>query len=196
MEEKTTKSILDTPIEELELSIRSYNCLKRANLHTVGDLGKLTEEDFLKVRNLGRKSIDEVIAKLSAYGVEISDRVSPEFWVEKLKEMKPETFKKGSETMERIKATLKSYVDELQEKMSAAKTVEEIKKYEERILSITNSFEEIVSDKVALTETLSAATSKISSKMKDIDVKYHHRLKNDPEHKHSHNPFVNDEREL
>ena len=55
--------------EDMDLSVRSYNCLKRANIHTVGDLTKKTEDDMLRVRNLGRKSLDEVIEKLKSYGL-------------------------------------------------------------------------------------------------------------------------------
>ena len=51
------------------MSVRSYNCLKRANIQTVGDLTRKTEEDMLKVRNLGRKSLDEVIARLESFGL-------------------------------------------------------------------------------------------------------------------------------
>ena len=53
----------------MDLSVRSYNCLKRANIQTVGDLTCKTEEDMLKVRNLGKKSLDEVIARLESYGL-------------------------------------------------------------------------------------------------------------------------------
>ena len=61
-------------IEELDLSVRSYNCLKRAGIHTVDDLTKKTEDDMLKVRNLGKKSIDEVILKLESYGLKLKDK--------------------------------------------------------------------------------------------------------------------------
>ena len=61
--------ILEMNIEDMDLSVRSYNCLKRANIHTVEDLTMKTEDDMLKVRNLGRKSLDEVIAKLNSYGL-------------------------------------------------------------------------------------------------------------------------------
>ena len=60
--------ILEMSIEEMDLSVRSYNCLKRAGIHTIEDLTKKTEEDMLKVRNLGTKSLDEVILKLESYG--------------------------------------------------------------------------------------------------------------------------------
>lgn len=63
--------ILGKPIEELELSIRSYNCLKRAAIHTVEDLIKKTEDDMIKVRNLGRKSLDEIIKKLDDLGLSL-----------------------------------------------------------------------------------------------------------------------------
>ena len=71
-EDDKQQQILKMLIEEMDLSVRSYNCLKRANIHTVEDLTKKTEEDMLKVRNLGRKSLDEVIQKLDSYGLALS----------------------------------------------------------------------------------------------------------------------------
>ena len=59
---------LDLTIEELDLSVRSFNCLKRAGINTVEDLTNKSEEDMMKVRNLGRKSLEEVIAKLDSFG--------------------------------------------------------------------------------------------------------------------------------
>ena len=59
---------LEMTIEELDLSVRSFNCLKRAGINTVEDLISKTEEDMMKVRNLGRKSLDEVVAKLASLG--------------------------------------------------------------------------------------------------------------------------------
>lgn len=61
-------------IEEMDLSVRSYNCLKRAGIHTIEDLTKKTEEDMLKVRNLGTKSLDEVILKLESYGLKLKEQ--------------------------------------------------------------------------------------------------------------------------
>ena len=66
--------ILEMSIEDMDLSVRSYNCLKRANIHTVEDLTKKTEEDMLKVRNLGKKSLDEVILKLKGYGLSLKEQ--------------------------------------------------------------------------------------------------------------------------
>ena len=66
--------ILEKTIEDMDLSVRSYNCLKRANIHTVEDLTKKTEDDMLKVRNLGKKSLDEVIFKLESYGLKLMDK--------------------------------------------------------------------------------------------------------------------------
>lgn len=60
--------VLDMTIEELDLSVRSFNCLKRAGINTVEDLINKSEEDMMKVRNLGRKSLEEVIAKLDSFG--------------------------------------------------------------------------------------------------------------------------------
>ena len=64
---------LDMTIEELDLSVRSFNCLKRANINTVADLISKTEDEMMKVRNLGRKSLEEVIGKLEAMGLSLAD---------------------------------------------------------------------------------------------------------------------------
>ena len=66
-EEDKQQRVLEMSIEDMDLSVRSFNCLKRAGIHTVEDLTKKTEDDMLKVRNLGRKSLDEVIHKLEGY---------------------------------------------------------------------------------------------------------------------------------
>ncbi len=66
------EKVLEMTIEELDLSVRSFNCLKRAGINTVEDLIGKSEEDMMKVRNLGRKSLDEVIAKLSSLGFGLS----------------------------------------------------------------------------------------------------------------------------
>ena len=73
-EDDRQQKILAMAIEDMDLSVRSYNCLKRANIHTVEDLTKKTEEEMLKVRNLGRKSLDEVILKLQSYGLSLSNK--------------------------------------------------------------------------------------------------------------------------
>ncbi|MCL2165674.1 MAG: DNA-directed RNA polymerase subunit alpha [Clostridiales bacterium] len=63
--------ILDISIEELDLSVRSYNCLKRAGINTVGELIQKTEDDMMKVRNLGKKSLEEVYEKLGSLGLSL-----------------------------------------------------------------------------------------------------------------------------
>jgi DNA-directed RNA polymerase subunit alpha len=63
--------LLQTPIEELELSVRPYNCLKRAGIHTIGDLVQRTEEEIANVKNFGRKSLEEVTEKLRALGLSL-----------------------------------------------------------------------------------------------------------------------------
>ena len=68
------EKVLEMTIEELDLSVRSYNCLKRAGINTVEDLTNRTEEDMVKVRNLGRKSLEEVIGKLHALGQSFTRR--------------------------------------------------------------------------------------------------------------------------
>ena len=62
--------VLEMSIDELELSVRSYNCLKRAGINTVEELTNKTAEDMMKVRNLGKKSLEEVTAKLHELGLE------------------------------------------------------------------------------------------------------------------------------
>jgi len=66
-----TSTYLEKTIEDLDLSVRSYNCLKRAGIHTVGDLIERSESEMLKVRNLGQKSLDEVIRKLAELGLSL-----------------------------------------------------------------------------------------------------------------------------
>lgn len=72
-DEKQTKK-LEMSIEDLDLSVRSYNCLKRAGIHTVQDLVKKSEDDMLKVRNLGKKSLDEVMNKLQELGFNLRNK--------------------------------------------------------------------------------------------------------------------------
>lgn len=71
-EETKKEKVLEMTIEELDLSVRSYNCLKRAGINTVEDLISRTEEDMMKVRNLGRKSLEEVLQKLNALGLSLA----------------------------------------------------------------------------------------------------------------------------
>lgn len=72
-EEDTKSKVLDMSIEEMELSVRSYNCLKRAGINNIQDLTQKTKEEMLKVRNLGIKSIEEVSEKLTGYGLTFKD---------------------------------------------------------------------------------------------------------------------------
>lgn len=72
-EEEEKDKILEMTIEELDLSVRSYNCLKRAGINTVEELAQRTEEDMIKVRNLGRKSLEEVIHKLHELGLSLKE---------------------------------------------------------------------------------------------------------------------------
>ena len=72
--EDDKQQVLAMAIEDMDRSVRSYNCLKRASIHTVEDLTKKTEEEMLKVRNLGRKSLDEVILKLQSYGLSLAKK--------------------------------------------------------------------------------------------------------------------------
>jgi DNA-directed RNA polymerase subunit alpha len=71
-EETKKEKVLEMTIEELDLSVRSYNCLKRAGINTVEELITRTEEDMMKVRNLGRKSLEEVVQKLKSLGLSLA----------------------------------------------------------------------------------------------------------------------------
>ena len=70
-EDNEKEKVLEMNIDELELSVRSYNCLKRAGINTVEELCNKTSEDMMKVRNLGRKSLEEVLAKLKELGLSL-----------------------------------------------------------------------------------------------------------------------------
>ena len=72
-EEDTREKLLEEPIENLELSVRSFNCLKRSGISTVGDLTNKTQADMMKVKNLGKKSLEEVIAKLHELGFDLKE---------------------------------------------------------------------------------------------------------------------------
>ena len=71
-EDDEKEKVLEMSIDELELSVRSYNCLKRAGINTVQELTNRTPEDMMKVRNLGRKSLEEVLAKLKELGLQLN----------------------------------------------------------------------------------------------------------------------------
>ena len=71
-EDDEKEKVLEMSIDELELSVRSYNCLKRAGINTVEELTNKTSEDMMKVRNLGRKSLEEVLAKLKELGLQLN----------------------------------------------------------------------------------------------------------------------------
>ncbi|MDD2446042.1 MAG: DNA-directed RNA polymerase subunit alpha [Clostridia bacterium] len=72
-EDDVQTKVLEMPIEEMDFSVRSFNCLKRANINTVEDLVSKTRTDMLKVRNLGLKSIEEVVQKLETYGLALRE---------------------------------------------------------------------------------------------------------------------------
>ncbi|MEG1931805.1 MAG: DNA-directed RNA polymerase subunit alpha, partial [Pygmaiobacter sp.] len=71
-DDKGKEKVLEMTIEELDLSVRSFNCLKRAGINTVEDLTNKSEDEMMKVRNLGRKSLEEVIAKLDSLGFKLN----------------------------------------------------------------------------------------------------------------------------
>lgn len=75
-EEQEEDKVSSVSVEELELSVRSYNCLKRANINTLGDLLKLTEHELMNIKNFGRKSAEEVIEKLKSMGFDLDAKKS------------------------------------------------------------------------------------------------------------------------
>ena len=70
-EEERIRALLDTPVEDLELSVRSSNCLKNANIKSVGDLTRRTEDDIAKTRNFGKKSLQEIKEKLQEWNLSL-----------------------------------------------------------------------------------------------------------------------------
>ena len=72
-EEDSVQKTLETPIEELDLSVRAYNCLKRAGIHTLQDITAMTEDEMMKIRNLGKKSLKEVLDKVKEMGLKFRD---------------------------------------------------------------------------------------------------------------------------
>ena len=70
--DKSKEQLLELTIDDLDLSVRSYNCLKRAGINNVADLITKTEDDMMKVRNLGRKSLEEVLNKIKSLGFELN----------------------------------------------------------------------------------------------------------------------------
>ena len=71
-------NILNTKIEELDLTVRSFNCLKKAGIEEVSQLAKLSLNELLKIKNLGRKSLDEILEKMKELGYDLSQNGSPE----------------------------------------------------------------------------------------------------------------------
>ena len=76
-----SEELLEKDIDEMELSVRSYNCLKRAGINTIGDLCSKSLEDMMRVRNFGRKSLEEVLAKLKELGLSLSDQDDPFYFM-------------------------------------------------------------------------------------------------------------------
>ena len=72
-EEDSVAKTLETPIEELDLSVRAYNCLKRDAIHTLQDLTSKSESEMMKIRNLGKKSLKEVMDKVKDMGLKFRD---------------------------------------------------------------------------------------------------------------------------
>jgi DNA-directed RNA polymerase subunit alpha len=91
-ERNRLRSILNTPVDELELSVRAHNCLKAANIKTLGELVELQEQELLKFRNFGRKSLTELTEVVHQYGLEFGMSVE--------KYLKEDTSKTVSETYE------------------------------------------------------------------------------------------------
>ena len=92
---------MEKPIEDLELSVRSFNCLKRSNIATVGDLVNKSEDDMMKVKNLGKKSLDEVIAKLHELGLDLKEETkNTQVMIEKEENKKEKVLEMSIEELE------------------------------------------------------------------------------------------------
>jgi len=89
-EDEQLRRFLDTPVEELELSVRSSNCLKNANIRTIGDLTKKTEEDIVKTRNFGKKSLQEIKEKLSEWNISLGMKDYSHLKLQNIQKLKKE----------------------------------------------------------------------------------------------------------
>ena len=89
-EDEQLRRFLDTPVEELELSVRSSNCLKNANIRTIGDLTKKTEEDIVKTRNFGKKSLQEIKEKLSEWNISLGMKDYSNLKLQNIQKLKKE----------------------------------------------------------------------------------------------------------
>ncbi len=89
-EDEQLRRFLDTPVEELELSVRSSNCLKNANIRTIGDLTKKTEEDIVKTRNFGKKSLQEIREKLSEWNLSLGMKDYSHLKLQNMQKLKKE----------------------------------------------------------------------------------------------------------
>ena len=77
-EEENENNIEDMKIEELDFTVRSYNCLKKAGVNTISDLTSMTYNELLKIKNLGKKSLNEIIDKMKELGYDLGDNVGSE----------------------------------------------------------------------------------------------------------------------
>ena len=75
-EEENENNIEDMKIEELDFTVRSYNCLKKAGVNTISDLTSMTYNELLKIKNLGKKSLNEIIDKMKELGYDLDDNTS------------------------------------------------------------------------------------------------------------------------
>jgi DNA-directed RNA polymerase subunit alpha len=89
-EDEQLRKFLETPVEELELSVRSSNCLKNANIRTIGDLTKKTEEDIVKTRNFGKKSLQEIKEKLSEWNLSLGMKDYSHLKLQNIQKLKKE----------------------------------------------------------------------------------------------------------
>jgi DNA-directed RNA polymerase subunit alpha len=89
-EDEQLRRFLETPVEELELSVRSSNCLKNANIRTIGDLTKKTEEDIVKTRNFGKKSLQEIKEKLSEWSLSLGMKDYSHLKLQNIQKLKKE----------------------------------------------------------------------------------------------------------
>lgn len=147
-EGESAPDIMDTPLEEIGLSIRSYLCLKRAGMQTLGDICELTPEKLMKVRNLGKKSREEILSKVKEYhpNFKSTDKEDDENNIHKDMEVPTENMGFSPQTYDRLKRMGISTLDELGNILRRLKdqtlSIEEIMKVRNHLRR--NNIEEIV----------------------------------------------------
>lgn len=182
IKEERFDELLETRLEELDLSVHSYNCLMRAGIDNLEDLICRSEEELIKVRNLGRRSMEEAIAKAKSFGLDIRpEEVSEEEWIKQLKQKTiqdtPETIQESNE-QPKVQPETKSISQQkiLNSKNNENKKKLDVNKLPEDYRGVYAIGARVVADKEvkkdAFTRLISSAVNNISSTRFISRVKY------------------------